>query len=384
MPQDVPTYDPAVLHVRTTLARASAAMRAVMGLVACVAAVLSAGPDTPAAWLVPAIGITLVWTVVFTRTASLGTLPPWLVAGDVVITCALCLAQGRLVPEPMLVGGASWVAGLVTVTLVASAFTWRPRIAVPIGIATSVAYLAGGHLAAATQEALSTFGVYLVQVAALAVLMTLVRRSTDSAGTFLKENLRITNAARVGAQIREDQRRQLAAIHGTALHTLTMVGLADVNAAALREQAKLDLATLEELPLAPSPSAASFPASAAALDLALAEVAERADLAVKTRLTAATVPADVAEAFTCAVTEALANVRRHAGVRAADLVMERGSDGEVRVEVTDRGRGFDLARIPPDRFGVRGSIVDAMRSVGGGARFSFEDQGTRVTLWWRP
>ena len=359
-------------------------MRAVLGPVACVAAVLSATPETSAVWLVPAVALTLVWTVVFACTASRGTLPSWLVACDVVITCALCLAQGELVPEPMLVGGASWVAGLVTVTLVAAAFTWRPRVAVPVGIATSVAYLAGGQLASAARDAVPTFGVYLVQVAALAVLMTLVRRSTDSAGTFLKESLRITNAAKVGAQIREDQRRQLAAIHGTALHTLTMVGLADVNAAALREQAKLDLATLEELPLAPSPGGSSFPAFAAALDLALAEVAGRADLAVKTRLTAVTVPADVAEAFTCAVTEALANVRRHSGVRAADLVMERGSDGEVRAAVSDRGRGFDLARIPADRFGVRGSIVDAMRSVGGGARFSFEDQGTRVTLWWRP
>ena len=42
-------------------------------------------------------------------------------------------------------------------------------------------------------------------------------------------------------------------------------------------------------------------------------------------------------------------------------------------------------RLPPDRFGVRGSILDTMRALpNGGADISSGGDGTRVTLWWRP
>jgi hypothetical protein len=55
------------------------------------------------------------------------------------------------------------------------------------------------------------------------------------------------------------------------------------------------------------------------------------------------------------------------------------------VEVADAGRGFDQHRLPADRFGVRGSILDTMRSLpNGGAQISSGDRGTRVSLWWRP
>ena len=60
-------------------------------------------------------------------------------------------------------------------------------------------------------------------------------------------------------------------------------------------------------------------------------------------------------------------------------------DGEIRVEVADHGRGFDRDRLPPDRFGVRGSILDTMRALpNGGADVRSGGDGTRVTLWWRP
>ena len=55
----------------------------------------------------------------------------------------------------------------------------------------------------------------------------------------------------------------------------------------------------------------------------------------------------------------------------------------VRVEVRDRGVGFDPATIPAQRYGVRQSIVDRMASVGGQARVESEvGQGTRWVLEW--
>ena len=80
----------------------------------------------------------------------------------------------------------------------------------------------------------------------------------------------------------------------------------------------------------------------------------------------------------------LHHVALHAGVREAELLSSR-HDGEIRVEVADGGRGFDQDRLPPDRFGVRGSILDTMRSLpNGGAEIRSGGQGTRVRLWWRP
>ncbi len=49
--------------------------------------------------------------------------------------------------------------------------------------------------------------------------------------------------------------------------------------------------------------------------------------------------------------------------------------------ITDQGAGFDMAAIPADRLGVRGSIVDRMDAVGGSAQiWSTPGGGTSVVL----
>jgi signal transduction histidine kinase len=57
------------------------------------------------------------------------------------------------------------------------------------------------------------------------------------------------------------------------------------------------------------------------------------------------------------------------------------TDGEVEVNVKDRGRGFDPQRIEPDRHGVRESIVARVEAVGGRATVrSAPGEGTEVRL----
>src|SRR5207237_1249236 len=51
--------------------------------------------------------------------------------------------------------------------------------------------------------------------------------------------------------------------------------------------------------------------------------------------------------------EALANAARHAGTSAAAVVLERRGD-DVELRVADEGIGFDVAAIPPGRFGLLG------------------------------
>jgi signal transduction histidine kinase len=81
-----------------------------------------------------------------------------------------------------------------------------------------------------------------------------------------------------------------------------------------------------------------------------------------------------------ATREALVNAARHAGVQTVSLYAEVAAD-RVEVFVRDRGSGFDLDRVPADRHGVRGSIVDRMARHGGRAVVrSTPGAGTEVRL----
>ncbi|GAA2884400.1 sensor histidine kinase [Nonomuraea rubra] len=376
-------YDSATRQLTKAVARTGAGARSAVGSVAVVAALFGAVPPVSASWLAPMLLIHLVWTLLHVRVFwRKELLPHWLVAGDVAITVALCLAQVHLVPMEALVTGSSWVHGLVTMTVVMAGVTWRPKVAVPVGLAVAAAFAAGIRLASPTHDIFGSLGIHLVQLLAIVLLMTLLRRSAASADAFLRESVRAGISLMVERLRREDELRQVASIHETSLHTLTMVGLGtyDEPSPTLRDQVATDRAALEKL--RDQPHAGSVPI---ALDTLLDEVAERAaGLDVRRRLTPETVPGDVAERFARAVTEALANVALHAGVREAELVSGR-RDGEIVVEVADAGRGFDQHRLPPDRFGVRGSILDTMRSLpNGGAEIFSGDRGTRVSLWWRP
>lgn len=75
--------------------------------------------------------------------------------------------------------------------------------------------------------------------------------------------------------------------------------------------------------------------------------------------------------------EALTNVARHAEARRAALVVER-QDGELRVAVSDDGRGFEGA--PPEHGGIRGMHERALLVHGAVTIQSAAGRGTEVVL----
>jgi signal transduction histidine kinase len=100
----------------------------------------------------------------------------------------------------------------------------------------------------------------------------------------------------------------------------------------------------------------------------------------------ASVPADVADALASAALQAAVNSVQHAGDASVErwVVVER-RDGGVRIEVGDAGAGFDVDTIPAERLGVRRSIVERVRAVGGAVDIdSAPGSGTRVRLTWNP
>ena len=81
-----------------------------------------------------------------------------------------------------------------------------------------------------------------------------------------------------------------------------------------------------------------------------------------------------------AVAECLANVRRHAGVDAADLVVDL-SDGDLLTLVVDEGVGFDPDGVGTERLGLASSVKDRVAAVGGRVTVrSAVDRGTVVEV----
>ncbi len=81
-----------------------------------------------------------------------------------------------------------------------------------------------------------------------------------------------------------------------------------------------------------------------------------------------------------AAREAMVNAARHSGADRIDVYAE-ADQGLVSVYVRDRGRGFDLADVGEDRMGLRGSIVERVKRVGGRAIIrTAPGEGTEVRL----
>lgn len=88
----------------------------------------------------------------------------------------------------------------------------------------------------------------------------------------------------------------------------------------------------------------------------------------------------VATTLVDAVRACLENVLRHSGTTVAEVDLAYTED-EVTVIVTDQGVGFDSEVVPDDRLGLRHSVVERVRAVGGSARvWSSVGAGTSIIM----
>ena len=191
----------------------------------------------------------------------------------------------------------------------------------------------------------------------------------------------------------EAQRRQGARLlHDTVLATLTLLAHSGVGVSehALREQAREDAHLLRQLRLGSTPMPqfsgvySLEPVAQTPLGTTLESVKQRflrMGLSVRWHGTGQVLlPSDVLDAFLLALAECLENVRRHAGVDAADVTITQ-TDDRLRAVVTDAGVGFDPESIATERLGFTESVVARLRDVGGDARvFSTPGAGPTVIL----
>ncbi|MCU1473874.1 MAG: two-component system, sensor protein [Amnibacterium sp.] len=97
------------------------------------------------------------------------------------------------------------------------------------------------------------------------------------------------------------------------------------------------------------------------------------------------VPTGVAEALVSATVQAMTNSVKHAGgPELTRTVVLRGTTaGGVQSIISDNGAGFDPALAPSERLGVRVSILERIRLVGGDADIrTAPGLGTTIVLSW--
>jgi signal transduction histidine kinase len=117
-----------------------------------------------------------------------------------------------------------------------------------------------------------------------------------------------------------------------------------------------------------------------ALEAAAAEVEEQHGVPVEVVVVGDRDLDQAHEAVVAAAREAMTNAAKFGAGSPVDVYAE-SDERRTQVFVRDRGPGFDTGSIPPDRRGVRESIVGRMERHGGRTRVtSSPESGTEVEL----
>jgi signal transduction histidine kinase len=178
---------------------------------------------------------------------------------------------------------------------------------------------------------------------------------------------------------RSQERAEVAAMmHDSVLHTLTLIQRYHEDPAQVARLARAQERDLREWLYGARKSAAeSF---AEAIRAAAAEVEDRHGARLDV-VTVGDAPLDPRlEACVAAAREAMVNAAKYAAEETISVYAEL-ADERVEVFVKDRGPGFDLDQVAPDRMGVRGSILGRMERHGGHAEVrTAPGEGTEVRL----
>ena len=305
----------------------------------------------------------------------------WLTWIDISFLVLLSVSIKWTAPTHWIVAGQSWLVPFVSFAAVSYQFYVSRRTGAAAAVVLAAAMVAGLAIALPTgvwSDSLITAAWSLVLCLLGRMLRVLVeqggRAARRSAGAL--EGLR--REQQVARAIRSDERRMLDTLHDTAASTLLMVGVGAVDqerARTLVDRAARDLAVLEAIP----------EPQAVVADLTASVRSACAGHGVEVGFEGPTecpLDGELVRALAGAAGEAVRNAARHAGTPSVRVRLTATGDG-VAVDVIDRGRGFDPARVAVGRRGMRESIVRRMVDVGGAAHVdSTPGAGTIVRLRW--
>lgn len=181
------------------------------------------------------------------------------------------------------------------------------------------------------------------------------------------------------ARIREQERAEMAAhVHDSVLQTLALIQAKAAEPDEVRRLARRQERELRGWLYTP-PADTDGTTFAGALRTAAADVEDAHGVTVDV-VSVGDAPLDAAlTATVAAAREGMVNAAKASGAPTVSVYAEVGAD-HIEVYVRDRGRGFDVARVPDDRRGIRESIVGRMTRHGGSAAIRSGPDGTEVAL----
>jgi signal transduction histidine kinase len=303
----------------------------------------------------------------------------WAVVGvDLATAAAVLVAPAALGETAGFAGGYPFAALVVALAAVGRRGVW-------VGVAVlSAATLASLAVAGAAIGPFVTGQLLLYVFSAVAMVVGVdVFRAGEARA----------RAAEAELAVATERAATASHLHDSVLQTLALVHRRAEDPGAVRALAQRQERELREWLFGDAGAGGRATTLRAALDAAADRVQEDLGVAVRVvaadRVAALPVPAGDAEgtaAVAAAAAEAMCNAAAHSGAGAVDVYAgaEPAADGhgeDLVVYVRDRGAGFDLAAVPPDRQGVRGSILARLARAGGRAEVdTAPGRGTEVRL----
>ncbi len=284
-----------------------------------------------------------------------------------------------------------WVLGAAGIGTTAAALVWRARYVWPY-VAASAVLIVVDRVLASPQPVAVPFedALYTLMSSAVFAALAFVSVHTGQRLDDAAEAAHAQTSRNAAVQARSQERARVNALmHDGVLSTLLVAAREEP---ALRRAAAVQAAkTLAQIDaFAAGENTASVMSG---LDFVWLQQATTTDIDPDASFTYdlkgqdSTVPADVAQAISEGLAEALRNIQRHASIE--DRPLNRAVHvkvGEALAEVTvlDDGRGFDPSSISPERLGIAVSIKERMRHLAGGHSqiVSELDRGTRIVLGW--
>ena len=360
---------------------------------------------TQSSWRLLAPALAVAWAVVVAAYLGRHWPPsPFLTWVDSAAYAALAVGAQACVPPAVRDSAYSWLVIAMSGQLIVPAWYAPGVVSILLVLSSPLAYWAGTELQPVTDMRMLAGASILLLVVGLMHRwgrQALYRRASVADAAVDKADR--TASEQYAILCRNIERREHERLlHDTILNTLTAVARGNGYAAAeVVARCRQDVALMEAaLGAADDPTADAGRPS----DDLLSEVRSVVDGMRARGLTVhlededaggVAVPAGVIAAISNAVREALSNVAAHAGTGEAWVSVRRTAPGAampegnavdpclLRVDVRDRGVGFDPADVDRARLGLRRSITERAAECGGQASvWSAPGQGTEVTLSW--
>ncbi|ROQ40000.1 signal transduction histidine kinase [Frondihabitans sp. PhB188] len=300
---------------------------------------------------------------------------------------ALLVVEPFTLRDPLPLGSTPWLLGLSLIafscTALAESNPFRAGV-ICLGIDAALAVVYADRLPIA-HTLITNFGLLLLAAGLIAGVRALRARADRADQAEERARMLFEDHQRQGA-LEAERVRTDALLHDTVLAALLAAAGNDApDRAAGMARAALDIVSATSTRPQTPPRIASLGTALSNAEADLARFRGVATLDL-TRLDALELPSEVAEALISATVQALRNSVTHAGPSARRTAAgSRLDDGGLRITVSDDGSGFDLGSIPQERLGVRVSILERVRHVGGSASIhSAPGEGTTVVLEWHP